>query len=352
MSATSGIGIAPDLSHAFSQVVSDSATRFLKISIRNESLVPDGTTPVQGSLDDDLPRLQSILDDNVPAYVIVRLDRPSSSLLLVDYVPDTAKVRDKMLYASTRSALTKHLGSSSFADTLYATSKDDLTPEAYAAHRRHVAAPKPMSAREKEMADIKAAERQAGGSAYQGSASRSSPFGTGVGLNWAPDAEEALKNLAEVSEDTILTLTIEPASEMLSVVSVSPADVEDLGSKIPSSNPSFAFFRWHQAPSGPQIGPSLVHRCPIVFIYSCPSSSPVKHRMLYSSGSSSVYQTAKSALPAGLLASRKVETSDPSELSSSFLAAELGASNESSRTGTPASAGGFSKPRGPTRRPR
>jgi twinfilin-like protein len=112
-----------------------------------------------------------------------------------------------MLYASTRNALTKHLGSSSFADTLYATSKDDLTPEAYAAHLRHSAAPKPMSPREKEMAEIREAERLAGGSAHGArAAARSSPFGAGVGLKWAPDAEDALKSLAEASEDTVLTL--------------------------------------------------------------------------------------------------------------------------------------------------
>jgi twinfilin len=111
-----------------------------------------------------------------------------------------------MLYASTRNALTKHLGSSTFVDTIYATSKDDLTPEAYAAHKRHLAAPKPMSAREKEMADIKAAERQAGGTTYQGSSARSSPFGTGVGLAWAEDAQNAVKALADANEDAIVTM--------------------------------------------------------------------------------------------------------------------------------------------------
>lgn len=77
----------------------------------------------------------------------------------------------------------------------------------------------------------------------------------------------------------------------------------------------------------------------IVFIYSCPSTSPVKHRMLYSSGSASVYQTAKSLLPPLLLAPRKVETSDPHELGASFLRAELGQSKEPSRMGTPSNSG-------------
>lgn len=40
--------------------------------------------------------MQSILEDNVPAYVLARLDDPPSEWLVVYYVPDTAKVRDKV----------------------------------------------------------------------------------------------------------------------------------------------------------------------------------------------------------------------------------------------------------------
>lgn len=37
------------------------------------------------------------LDDNVPAYILARLDEPiSDAWLAISYVPDTAKVRDKV----------------------------------------------------------------------------------------------------------------------------------------------------------------------------------------------------------------------------------------------------------------
>lgn len=101
-----------------------------------------------------------------------------------------------MLYASTRASLLKSLGSTLFSDSIFATSKADLTPEAYASHRRHLAAPKPLSAREQEMADVRAAERE-GGVAYDGSRARASPIGTGVGLNWSEEVEDAVKKLGE-----------------------------------------------------------------------------------------------------------------------------------------------------------
>jgi len=88
------------------------------------------------------------------------------------------------------------------------------------------------------------------------------------------------------------------------------------------------------------IDPRLIFLTTIlaVLIYSCPSSSPIKHRMLYSSGASFAYQGAKRLIPANLLAPRRIETSDPTELNAAFLQDRLGPSDEGSNTGagTPA----------------
>jgi twinfilin len=46
------------------------------------------------------------------------------------------------------------INNASFPDALFATHKSDLTATAYAAHRQHQTAPKPLSAREQEMADV------------------------------------------------------------------------------------------------------------------------------------------------------------------------------------------------------
>lgn len=112
----------------------------------------------------------------------------------------------QMIYASTRNSVTKSLGAANFVDTIFATSKEELTPEGYAAHKRHLAAPKPMSARERELADIRAAEREAGSAPYNANAARKSPFGTGVGLKWSDAAEVAVRNLAEATEDHLITM--------------------------------------------------------------------------------------------------------------------------------------------------
>lgn len=111
-----------------------------------------------------------------------------------------------MLYASSRNNLTKALGSTHFTDNLFATSKADITGDAYKKHRQHLAAPKPMSEREKEMAEVRAAERQAGGTTYEGSRARRNHIGQAVGFPLPDDAEAALKALLGDEESRLVIL--------------------------------------------------------------------------------------------------------------------------------------------------
>ena len=115
-SASSGITVSPELTQAFSDAVDSQEVPqdfnsqwcllgfmfdpfWLCISCYHrsvESLVPDDSIAPSGTLEQDLNNLANILDDNVPAYILVRLDDPPSEWLAVFYVPHTAKVRDKV----------------------------------------------------------------------------------------------------------------------------------------------------------------------------------------------------------------------------------------------------------------
>lgn len=107
--------------------------------------MPQGSWPSKaGDLASDLSQLDGILVQDVPAYILARLDT-GNEWLFISYVPDIAKVRDKvryivtlrdiqynisstqMLYASSRSALVKALGGQAVKDTLFATSKVNRT---------------------------------------------------------------------------------------------------------------------------------------------------------------------------------------------------------------------------------
>jgi twinfilin-like protein len=109
-----------------------------------------------------------------------------------------------MQYALSHVPLVKIIGGQLIVDSIHATSKSDLTPEAYAAHKRHQSAPSPLSAREQEIADLRAAEAQA--STYNGSRSRQSPVGTGVGLKWTEEVEAAVRELGDSDASRIVIL--------------------------------------------------------------------------------------------------------------------------------------------------
>ncbi|KAF7311522.1 Protein tyrosine kinase [Mycena kentingensis (nom. inval.)] len=355
--ATSGIDVTDELRDIFGTAVESQQTRFIKVSIVKEALVYDKSVPRNGSLQEDLSLLQDseeILQESTPAYLLTKLD-DNSDWLVIFYVPDTAKVREKMLYASSRATLLKSLGSAYFTDSIFATSKTDITPEAYAAHRRHVTAPQPLSTAEQEMADVRAAERQAGAlGAYQGSRARTTHLGHNIGMGWTEDAENAVKGLSEGDDSVLVVLTIDLSTETVVLHSTTPLEADQIGATLPGDSACYAFFAWKHTPSNRQI----------VFIYSCPSGNPVKERMVYATNLHAIFLAGKTHLegsPSALNA-RKLETSTPSDINEAFLRSELELSDGS---GTPGSGSGaatpsaglpqdekkpFARPRGPKRR--
>ncbi|CAE6521922.1 unnamed protein product [Rhizoctonia solani] len=331
MSASSGIGVSPELSSTFASAVDSQSTRFIKVKIQNESLVPDGTIQAgsRGFID-DLPQLQDILEDDIPAYILAHTG--NAKWLFISYVPDTAK----MVYASTRSALTKALGDQRFKDNIFATSKDDLTPEGYQAHQRHLAAPKPLTARERELEEVRAAER-ASSAAYEGSGVRQSMVGSRAGMKWTDELGDALRDL---QPGRLVVISIDPTKEELVLKDTKDVSLDDVPGSLPASEPAYALYSWAQEEGA---SPHTV------FTYTCPPSSPVKYRMLYSSGVASFVNDVKAQV--GITVSKRLESSDPSELDLAWLRNELTPSG--SGAATPAAEDvkkPFAKPRGPTRR--
>ena len=142
-----------------------------------------------------------------------------------------------MLYASTRTSVTKSLGSASFPSTLFATSKSDLTPAAYSAHLAHQSAPLPLSDREKEMASVRAAN------VTSSSERRNHLAGAGVSINWPEDVREALERLGEdQGEDRLVVLRIDTKEERLWLASAEECTANDIATALPSDGPGMSPF--------------------------------------------------------------------------------------------------------------
>ena len=98
---------------------------FISKYISTERLIPAGTLPITGDESEDFNMLPSLLEPaTTPAYLLVKLDAKTEAgndWLLATYVPDHAQVRSKMLYSSSKAALSRQLGDSNFKRTLFAS---------------------------------------------------------------------------------------------------------------------------------------------------------------------------------------------------------------------------------------
>ncbi|GAA6064515.1 hypothetical protein JCM10212_003119 [Sporobolomyces blumeae] len=329
MAAQSGISPTPELESEWAAFQSSKEQSVLKISIKDERLVPNGSSTAASDMletvFDLFKREEGLAEPSNPAYFIVKLPSPTSAdsapwpYLFISYVPDAAPVRSKMLYASTRQTLVRSLGDSKFKDSLFATSKDDLTYDSYVAHTRHTTASAPLTAREQEMAAIRAAESAAADTANDApGGGRSMIFGAhddgrGEGeqggskvrgaLPWSDAAVEAVKSLKEEGGKDFVQLEIDLKSESIVLSDDQPSSLS-----VPVDRPCYLFYR---------------HAAGIVLIYSCPPSSPVKPRLVYSSAVLVFYKYAAKEF-AGIDILKKLETADPTEVTPSWIDSELG----------------------------
>ncbi|KAI8987715.1 hypothetical protein BDF20DRAFT_904685 [Mycotypha africana] len=306
MSHQSGIQVSEELSKAFTDAVSNGNVRVIRVSIDNDykSYVSD------------------YLETTTPAYIFVRLDERTTSTgeykwLFLCYVPDNAKVRDKMLYASTRATLTKELGDYRFVDNIYGTEKAEFTWEGYKRHLAHKAAEAPLTRREQELAEIKAEEAKTV-SSYQGTSTRKS-YAPGVAFPLTEKAIEALCSLQAEKEHrshNFVSLCLD--NERIDLVDVQNIGIDDLSKTISQNSPRFTFYNYDNGAEET-----------IVFIYTCPSQSKIRERMLYSSSKSNVIAAAENN--ASIHVCKKFETSDLEDLTKAYFEEELkiGASKSS-----------------------
>lgn len=146
--------------------------------------------------------LKPHIQPNDALYIILRRYPSTPALLAVTYVPDTAKVRQKMLFAATRLTLVRELGSEHFRETFFATTPEDLTPAGFDKHDAHSSLEAPLTEEERSLGEVKRAEQEAG----QGTASREIHLSKNLATPIADDALAALRELASESGRQLVML--------------------------------------------------------------------------------------------------------------------------------------------------
>ncbi|KAG9551967.1 actin monomer binding protein-like protein, partial [Aureobasidium melanogenum] len=184
----SGISASKELQDAFNNLVSSSSQRGLLATIKNETLVPLETLQANGDFRSDLSGLSQYLSKDEARYILLKQDGSAADgYVAVTYVPDTANVRQKMLFASTRLTLVRELGVERFRETVFCTTADELTPEGWDRHEKHNRLDAPLTEEEAGLKHIKETEALESG----GTGGKSLPS-AGIALNLGDEVSNAL----------------------------------------------------------------------------------------------------------------------------------------------------------------
>lgn len=119
---------------------------------------------MQSDFSSDLGQLQSHLSPNTARYVLLKIaPGEPNGFVAVTFVPNSAPVREKMLFASTRLTLVRELGIERFRETLFATEAAELTAEGWAKHEKHSSQEAPLTEEEAGQAGLREVEAQESG---------------------------------------------------------------------------------------------------------------------------------------------------------------------------------------------
>ncbi|KAK5688576.1 Twinfilin-1 [Elasticomyces elasticus] len=333
----SGISASQDLQDAFNDLVSSSGKRAVLASIQNEQIVHTSTISADnGRFQDDLQKLQSRISSTQATYVLLKVDSNApDGYVAITFVPNAAPVRQKMLFASSRLSLVRELGLERFRQQIFCTEASELTAEGWKKHEQHEALDAPLTEEESGLKGVKDAEaaESLGTQGRRGHVTGRVDVKTGEGV---VEALELLKE--EGCRGTVVQLKYALPEEVLTLdQSTDGVAPEDVAGIISTSEPRYTFY----ASPDPGAG--------IVFIYTCPTSSRIKERMIYSTGKSWTRTVAER--DAGITIAKSLEATEPSEVTVDLI----GGGQAAAADGEGANAGaekkaGFARPKRPGRR--
>jgi len=333
MSHSSGIPVAKSLSDSFGAALTSGQTRFVKVQIKNDELVPTAECPLGDNYEDDLDKIANYLDAAEPCFILFRLDDKNAQgnlWVMMCYVPDKAKVREKMTYASTRSNLRKQLGSTYFSSEIFGTVVGDFNRQGYKQFVAMQKSDNPLTWTERQSIQEKEQGVFVGGT--------STAYIHGVAFPVETTATQALKGLL-AGQHNYVQLAIDTDNEKIVLDHAGDVQIDTLDSKVPTSDqPRFHFFRYDHNHEGEDLQS-------IVMVYSCPDgssgtkSAPVKLRMLYSSSKANIENILTSL---GGKVAVKLEVNSGSEVTQEAILSILHPVKEEEKKG-------FAKPKGPAK---
>ncbi|KAG5513571.1 hypothetical protein PMAC_001003 [Pneumocystis sp. 'macacae'] len=320
MSTISGICVSEEFFNDF-QAFSENTDIFaMKISIFKESLIKSNYISKSSDFFKNLESVRSILNDIEPAYVLCKFqDMEPMKMLLIYYVPENAKIRDKMIYASTQHTLIKSLGSDKILKNVFASSKEEINKKLFEEQLEIQAKDNLLSDKEKDFWNTKNSQEH-----MMNCFSQRKPTNDKLFLNISEAAKTSIKKLsANTKEFNFIQLVktssflychvhiikaSDPFTEILNLEMTALIKPNDIQHVISSASPRYSIYSWKHIYSDSTVTSNI-------FIYTCPKASTIKERMLYSSTCSLALSTMKQWIHID----KKIETDDLIDINETML---------------------------------
>jgi len=302
MSSQSGITPSKGLQDDFNNSAKDTSLLFVKIEIQNDSFVKTGSGKKTGSKEGDFNAIKGSLEEKQPAYVLFRA-ADEGKWVCLSYIPNSAVVRSKMVYASSKAALKSGLGSDRFVQDYPVTTKDEVSLADWSASLKGVGQEALYTPEERQYQETRH-EHSAGTSEGKVTAI------VGVPIKVADGALAALKSIKSGQAKTV-ELIIDPSTETLGN---SPANNTPLGSlKYPEKEPRFFVHSFAHKHEGENV-------TTLLFIYYCPNNAVPKLKMLYSTCKAHILKIFESL---AITEYHNLEANEPSELTEELVLADI-----------------------------
>ncbi|SCU97220.1 LAFA_0G10396g1_1 [Lachancea sp. 'fantastica'] len=256
MSNQSGITANEALLSQIGSLVNDSSSGAVVVA----EISADNTTVDLHSVLSNLEELPEYASrNNYPQYFFIR---QGSGIVFVSYVPESSPVRSKMLYASTKNTVLRQIGSNHVSQQLLLSLPEELVAKTWENASREDA---PLTASEQISDSISRQQRME--HARGGQQLVSQTGGTSHTLSFKISSEEPISTLLE--KNNLIIFRIDLTKEQVEVLETKqvsqPSEIVFL---LKSDHPTYNLY---------------THQGKTYFIYSCPSGSKVKERMLYAS---------------------------------------------------------------------
>jgi twinfilin-like protein len=302
MSSQSGITPSKSLQEDFHNLSKDSSLLFVKLEIQNDTFVKTGSGKKSGSKEGDFSAIKGSLEEKQPAYVLFRAAEEGKWVCL-SYIPSSAIVRSKMVYASSKAALKSGLGGDKFVQDYNVTTKDEVSLADWSQSLKGVGHESLMTPEERQYQETRH-EHSAGTSEGKVTAI------VGVPIKVADSALNALKSIKNGQASSV-ELIIDPSTETLGS---QPANNTPLANfKYPEKEPRFYVHNFAHKHEGSSVSTLL-------FIYYCPNNAVPKLKMLYSTCKAHILKIFESLSISDF---HNLEANEPSELTEDLVIADI-----------------------------